>query len=141
MPKDGQVGVSGTLATTKVARKRLSSEVTLIHRKDLERQPCRDLGTGTQTKGSARAKAAKWEGVWQVQDHLAGCHEQRKIRRGGAWRCHGADPGEPFRPQWEFVLIVRVMEAPESETHSFIQPLTEYLLQAQTFLGLDIEQQ
>lgn len=69
-----------------------------MQRKGLERKPRRDLETGPQTKG--RAKAAKWAGVWQVHDHLARCCVQGKNRREGAQKQSWGQIREPFPLQW-----------------------------------------
>lgn len=98
----GQVGARGTSARTDTARKKLSKEVILMHRKSEERQPCRDLRTGPHTKESARAKAVNWGGVWQVQDLLARCSELAKNgKEKGLEAGKGHSQQSSVGPAWE----------------------------------------
>ena len=54
-----------------------------------ERQPCRDPGSGPQTKGDARARAARWA-------ETSAARERERGEHGGA---HGADAVQPRGPR------------------------------------------
>ena len=77
-----------------------------------ERQSCRDPGSGPQTKGNARAKAAHRAEMSAVS--------KGRTERGEAWRkSQGRSSTALWATGQETVFIVGVMRAPEWETHSF----------------------